>query len=74
MATQCPVTREEFRELAGPLTITVEGKELTVNTREFRSDSFGWRFDGKVYVEVGGKVLKCQASIQLVVANSKNVD
>lgn len=68
----CDITKAEFEANAKPVTLTIDGHPLTMEPRTFTKGSFGWYVSGKVPVKVGNKVVKVQAGINLVVANSKN--
>lgn len=67
----CPVSREEFERNAKPITIEIAGQKEVLTVKEFSTGSFGWYGTGKVVVEVNGTSLKCQLSLNLIVANSK---
>jgi hypothetical protein len=71
--TICPVTREQFRALAGPIAVQVAGQPLAGEVKEFSSGSLGWYAGGKVVLEVGGKRVVCQLSLSVVIANSKEL-
>ena len=55
MKTKCPITRQQFRELAEPIATQIAGNAIMLNPIEFKPGSFGWRADGKIPIEVDGK-------------------
>jgi len=52
--TECPVTEEQFIELAKYVSVTVNGQPLEADPKMFSTGSFGWYVNGKVNVEVRG--------------------
>jgi hypothetical protein len=70
--SKCPVTREQFRKAAKPLTLTIDGKSLVASVKEFSTGSFGWFTNDKLTVEVDGVLCKVQPSISLVIVGSKD--
>lgn len=75
MARECPITRDHFREHATPITLTLpDGKTIELDTKEFKSDSFGWYTNTKFQVDVGGTKVWCQAGFNLTVIGSKRLD
>lgn len=67
----CPITLNQFLTLARPITLMVDGQSITLEPREYSSGSFGFGYYGKVTTKIGEQQIKLQASISLVVANSK---
>ncbi len=72
--SKCPVTREQFRKAAKPLTLTIDGKSLVASVKEFSTGSFGWVCNDKLVIEVDGVACKVQPSISLVVVGSKDAE
>jgi hypothetical protein len=70
--TECPLTREQFREAAKPLTLTIDGNSLVAFVKEFSTGSFGWFLNDKFVIEVDGVPVKVQPSISLVIVGSKD--
>lgn len=79
--TECPVTRAQFENEAGPVKVVVSiGDQSTAvlvdpkmfKAQEGKNGSFGWYFGDKVTLEVDGIPVKCQAQIQFVIVNSKD--
>jgi hypothetical protein len=71
--SKCPLSRERFLKAAKPLTITVDGKTLTLSPKMFSTGSFGWFDNPKVTIEVDGVLCKVQTSINLIVVGSKEM-
>lgn len=80
MATVCTITREDFAkaargmvcELRNPGDSTVLHK-LTLDAAQFSTGSLGWKANGKVDVEVDGKLVRCQVGFNLTVVGSKEL-
>lgn len=68
----CQCTREHFKAAAEPLALTIDGKVLTLDPKEFTTGSFGWSTNGKVIIRVGGIDLTAQLCFNLPVVNSKS--
>lgn len=71
--TVCPVSREEFRQKAEPITLTVAGTTIVMDPREFSTGSLGWNASQKVTVVIDGKRVTCQLGLNLTLANSKEL-
>ena len=67
----CPVTREEFKTKAKPVSVSVEGVPLTAEPKEFSTGSFGWYLSGKATVVVDGKPVQVQVGANLTIIGSK---
>lgn len=74
--TECPVTRAQFENEAGPVKVVVsigdQSTAVLADPKIFSSGSFGWYFTDKVALEVDGIPVKCQAQLQFVIVNSKD--
>jgi hypothetical protein len=79
--TSCPISKSKFLEVAGPLRVslsrssgeaTVVLSELVANKHAFTTGSFGWYCNGKLTVEVDGKLLQVQVGMNLTVVGSKD--
>ena len=73
MAKSCPVTRDEFRDKAQPVNVTINGVPMAAEVKEFSTGSFGWYLTSKVTVEVGGKPVTAQIGMNLTVVGSKEL-
>ena len=40
--TNCPITREEFRAKARPVTVSIGSNTLMAEVKEFSTGSLGW--------------------------------
>lgn len=71
--TVCALTRKQFGEKAGTLTLKVGDMSLIdAEPREFSSGSFGWFVSGKAIVKIDGKDVKCQVGCNVIVIGSKD--
>lgn len=71
--TVCPITREQFREQATDVTVTIDGKTFTADAREFATGSLGWYLNGKVQIKVGDRSVTVQVGMSLTVVGSKEL-
>lgn len=71
--TQCPISRSEFRTHAKPLTATLAGQTMLLPVKEFSTGSVGWYGNGKLMVEIDGKVVTVQVGVTLTVVGSKEL-
>lgn len=65
------ISKGEFLEKAAPLSVNIGGTEIRAAVKQFATGSFGWFHSGKVEVTVGGKPVKVQVSLNLIVVGSK---
>ena len=71
MAKQCNISRSEFKEAAKPIKIDINGMPMHAMVKEFSTGSFGWYLGGKSSIEVGGKPVNVQISMNVTVVGSK---
>jgi hypothetical protein len=71
---KCAISREQFSTNAQPVTVTINGKELTAEVKEFSTGSFGWYLNAKTDVQVGDKKVPVQIGMNLTVVGSKDAD
>jgi hypothetical protein len=71
--TTCPVSREDFREKAEPLAVTINGQPLEAAVKEFATGSLGWNINGKITVEIGGVRVPVQIGANLIIVGSKEL-
>ena len=71
--TTCPVTREQFRANAKPVTVTINGVPHSAVVKEFSTGSFGWYLNGKTTVEVDGVPVSVQIGMNMTVVGSKEL-
>ena len=70
---ECPVSRDEFRTHARPLTVTIDGQAYVADVKEFDSGSLGWNLSGKANVVINGKTCRVQMGANLTVIKSKEL-
>ena len=73
MAAVCPITREEFKSQATPVTVKINDMPMTAEVKEFSTGSFGWYLNGKVTLEVAGKRVSVQIGMNMTVVGSKGL-
>lgn len=71
--TACPISRQDFRTKAKPITVTINGVPLQADAREFSTGSLGWYLNGKTMVDVGGTPVSVQIGMNLTVVGSKEL-
>lgn len=71
--TICPVSREEFRAAAKNMNVVIGDQTLSAGAREFSTGSLGWYLNGKMQVEVGGKMVSVQIGLNLTIVGSKEL-
>jgi hypothetical protein len=67
------ITREQFRTEAKPVTVVINGKEMTALVKEFSTGSLGWNINEKMQLEVGGKSVMVQVGLNLTIIGSKEL-
>lgn len=68
-----PITREQFRTTAKPVTVVINGKEMTAAAKEFSTGSLGWNINEKMQVDVGGHAVTVQVGLNLTIVGSKEL-
>jgi hypothetical protein len=71
--TNCPITREQFRSRARPVSITVCDVPMVVPTKEFSTGSLGWYLNGKTVIEIDGTPVQVQLGLSLTIIGSKEL-
>jgi hypothetical protein len=71
--TSCPITRQDFRANARPVTVTVNGVPLQAEVKEFSTGSMGWYLNGKTTIDVGGTPVSVQIGMNLTIVGSKEL-
>lgn len=66
------ISKADFKEHAKPVELVVDGQKMSLDAREFSTGSLGWGYHGKLTIQINGKPVKVQASINLMVVGSKN--
>jgi hypothetical protein len=65
------MTKAEFVRAAIPQPIALGGMPLSADPRLFPAGSCGWRWNGSLYVKVGGDWLSVLAAVQMTVIGSR---
>src|SRR3954468_18578231 len=68
-----PITRQQFRDTAKPVTVVINGKEFKVPRKEFSTGSLGWYLNEKMDVEIDGVDVKVQIGLNLTIVGSKDL-
>jgi len=67
------VTRKEFTDAAKPLELSINGKKVVVNPKQFSTGSFGWYLNEKMTLTVGDKAVTVQLGLNFTVVGSKEL-
>ncbi len=73
MAKSCPITRDQFREHAKPVQVTINQIPMIAEVKEFATGSLGWYLNGKSTIEVDGKPVSVQIGLNLTIVGSKDL-
>ena len=71
--TNCPITREQFRESAQGVEITIGGIPFIAEVKEFSTGSLGWYLNGKTTLRVADKPVSVQVGLNLTIVGSKDL-
>jgi len=71
--TTCPISREEFRAGAKPITVQIGQIPLVAEVKEFSTGSLGWYLNGKTSIEVNGVPVAVQIGMNLTIVGSKEL-
>jgi hypothetical protein len=71
--TTCPISRDQFRENAKPVEVTINGIPMTAEVKEFSTGSLGWYLNGKVSIKVGETPVSVQIGMNLTIVGSKDL-
>jgi hypothetical protein len=71
--TTCPITRQQFRDGAKPVSVTIDGQSLTATVKEFSTGSLGWYVNGKITLDVNGVAVPVQVGLNLTIVGSKEL-
>ncbi len=71
--TTCPITREEFRNLAQAIEASIGGSPQLAEVKEFSTGSLGWYLNGKMPLKIGDKVVSVQIGLNLTIVGSKEL-
>ena len=68
-----PITRQQFRDAAKGVVVTINGKEFKVPKKEFSTGSLGWYLNDKMDIEIDGHDIKVQIGLNLTIVGSKEL-
>jgi hypothetical protein len=71
--TTCPISRDDFRNKAKPVTVVINGVPLQAEVKEFSTGSLGWYLNGKTSIEIDGKLTAVQIGLNLTIVGSKEL-
>jgi hypothetical protein len=71
--TTCPVSRSEFRAHAKPIPIKINEVPLMAEVKEFSTGSLGWYLNGKMTIDVDGKMVTVQIGMNMTIVGSKEL-
>lgn len=71
--SSCPVTRKQFAENAGSVTVTIDGETFEVDPKEFSTGSLGWNLNAKITLEIDGVRVPVQVGMNLTLVGSKDL-
>ena len=69
----CPLTRADFRDKAKPMTVVINNVPLQAEVKEFSTGSLGWYLNGKMSIDVDGKLVSVQIGMNLTIIGSKEL-
>mmetsp|Transcript_5503 Transcript_5503/g.7675 ORF Transcript_5503/g.7675 Transcript_5503/m.7675 type:complete len:191 (+) Transcript_5503:3-575(+) len=61
----------EFFRDAENIEINLHGNKMIGRPRSFASENLGWYLGGKIQIPIGGKLVWCQAGINITIPGSK---
>jgi hypothetical protein len=71
--TTCPISRSEFKDQAKSVTVKINDVPFVAEPREFSTGSLGWNINGKMTIEIAGKMVSVQVGMNLTVVGSKDL-
>lgn len=71
--TVCQISRQQFRESAAPIEVTIDGNKFLADVKEFSTGSLGWYVNGKTNLTIAGKPVAVQIGINLTIVGSKEL-
>lgn len=71
--TTCPITRSEFHSHAKAVSVKINEIPLQAEVKEFSTGSLGWYLNGKMTIDVGGKVVTVQIGMNMTIVGSKEL-
>lgn len=71
--SNCPVSRQEFRDKAKPVSVTIGSSTMLADVKEFSTGSLGWYLNCKTTLEIDGKLVQVQIGLNLTLVGSKDL-
>lgn len=71
--TTCPISRQQFRTGAKPVTVVINGIPMIAEVKEFSTGSLGWYLNGKAAIEIDGVPVSAQIGMNLTIVGSKDL-
>ena len=71
--TNCPISRDEFREKAQAVEVIINGIPLVAEVKEFSTGSLGWYLNGKTTIRINDKPVSVQIGLNLTIVGSKDL-
>ena len=71
--TTCPISRQQFRDKAQAVDVTIAGQTFRVPVKEFSTGSLGWYLNGKTTINIGGTDVAVQIGLNLTIVGSKEL-
>ena len=71
--TTCPVSRQQFRTKAQPVTVTINNTPFQAVVKEFSTGSLGWYLNSKINLVVDGVSVPVQIGLNLTIVGSKEL-
>lgn len=71
--TTCPITRDDFRQHAQAVEMTIAGVPFLAEVKEFSTGSLGWYLNGKSTIKVGDRPVSVQIGVNLTIVGSKEL-
>jgi hypothetical protein len=71
--TTCPITRSDFHAHAKPIPVKINDVPLQAEVKEFSTGSLGWYLNGKMTIDVGGKMVSVQIGLNMTIVGSKEL-
>jgi hypothetical protein len=71
--TTCPINRNDFRQKAQPVEVTIGGSNFIAEVKEFSTGSLGWYLSGKTTIKIGDKPVTVQVGMNMTIVGSKEL-
>ncbi len=67
------LTRQQFRDHAQAIEITINGIPFLAEAKEFSTGSLGWYLNAKTPIKVGDMPVNVQVGLNLTIVGSKDL-